>query len=280
VWQHYVGRFGREPPFGSEPEVVDAEKRKAARARSRIIGGPVTVPAQRVSPWETDARRPLERLFVAVARDHPEFQGFVPECVVYEVAAEDGKPVAIGSLPRVVLGSLHRVVADGVVWACEAGGVAKLSPSQQLPLGAGGMFNAKADCVARVVYYREPADAPAAPAPWLRSGKSGDPIALSERALYRLPAGGAIAREGDRVMRSPIDRVDLATGATTAMSLAVPFRGEAKAPDTNYSRRDGTIETFGPHLFAITGLAAHGVRFEVTLASEEHIWLLSFDLGD
>ncbi|HVY60152.1 MAG TPA: hypothetical protein VHF22_00805, partial [Planctomycetota bacterium] len=276
VWQHTISRFGNER---YEYEKPPQEMREAARASSRILGGPVAV-----------RRGDETRLFVAIARDNPAAVGYVAVCDVIELGAAGLRPISIVRLPRLPIGPERRVTRGGLVWACEGGAVARLEPSgsgDDEGMGMGGPFGG-GDMIGRLAWYREPPLAPArAERPFLATAKVGEIAALGESAFVVQREGGFVAVEGDHVFRFPLVRIDLETGAATEIELRVPFSGEATPPSDNVSMssgRDGVknYRSMGPYLLAVTKLETDGRRLEVTLARgrREPPMKLAFELAE
>lgn len=270
VWQHFIARFGRDDfLFGAEEEQekkVDPEKRKALAASCRIVAGPVAVPFEKE-----------HRLLVAVAKARG-LTGYVDDCVVYEVSAR-GEPVAILDLPRMVIGGRDLTLPDGVVWLCERGAVAKVAPTRQS--GFTGMGPGGTDCVGRLAWYREPAPPPP-PDAWLATGPAGHPSAFGEAVLVAVAGGGYVRSKDEKVFRFPLRRLDLATGAETALVLSIPFEGDAPPPTDNYrstgAGSEARYETLGPYLMGVTRLDARGSRLEVTIGTSSTSATLFFEL--
>ena len=211
--------------------------------------------------------------------------GYLSECVVYEIA-DDGRPVAQVTLPRMVLGSEFRVVDEGVLWRCAKGAVCRITPSRQtrgIGMGPWG----KSDCIGRVAWYVQPIPEDAEEGRfgrklkwWLESAKSGDPTAFDGKTFFRLPRGGYVKEKGDQKFHFPITQANLPGGKVTQMTLTVPYGGEITEPKTNRSSSDGKVYSYVPHLLAVTALEYQDGELKVTLGWDGGAATLAFGIGE
>ena len=271
VWQHFIERFGEDDFRGDRK--VDPEKRKSYRGKCRIVGGPLVV-----------RHGDGQRLFAAVSKATGEMGGYLSSCFVYEIA-DDGKPVAITPMPRMIIGSEHRLLPDGILWRCEKGAMALITPSRQTRGIGMGPFG-KSDCLGRLAWYLQPPEGDVAEGPfgselkwWLSTAKAGDPTSFDETSLFRLPEGGYVKKQGDREFHFPITRTELPGGKVTALTLTVPYPKEITPPQTNRSDSGGKIRALTPHLLAITVLNYQEGELEITLGSEGKACTLLFQVG-
>ena len=309
VWQHFIGRCGVRGYALDEKGIVDEEYRKEVRGTRkrveqeksrlaqacRIVGGPAAV----LTPSATQGRyykckncgkyhgtKPSEqhRVFVAVSEASGDYGGYLADCRVYEID-ENGKPIAVINMPRMVTGSQFYSRDGGVLWRCDEGAVAKLMPSRQsrgIGMGPGG-----SDCLARLAWYTQPAADPSRydtmnePSPhWLSWSKASDPVAFDGDVMYRLPSGGYIHQAADREMVLPISRCALPADTVESISLRILFTGEAEKPSTNYRGSADSIFSFRPLYMSIVDLAVTSGRLAVTVASEDgEQTMLLFDRG-
>jgi ankyrin repeat protein len=273
VWQHYIGRFGRER-FGDDK--VKAEEARLAFDKQfdcAIVGGPVSVPL--------DIRRDDDShsVFVAVSKaTRGGFSGFTADCMLYEFN-DKGAPVAMLKLPQMVRGGHFRKVKDGVIWQGQNETffrVSRTRESSRMGMGPGG-----SDHLLRMPWLRQVAEAE--PLAWLASGKAGDQVAFSDTHAFCLAAGGYVA-DGDRAtFHFPLTAIDLRTGSEQPMLLHAPIQGTIAVPKTNFSETRAAgktaIRTIGPYLVAVTRLHTDGQILRVTLGAENWSGEVWFDLA-
>jgi ankyrin repeat protein len=274
VWSHYISRFGVEDHEPAKKSIDAERKAFDEQYRCALVGGPVSVPL--------DFKRGTDShsIFLAAVKGPASgWAGYLSDCLLYELG-DDGKPVSMLTLPRVVDGSRSCVREGGVIWKCQNDTFVKIRPSRSTPgvtMGPGGP-NRLSDLVwARQVLYQQPKA-------WFVSGKAGDPAAFGESHAYCLPGGGYVLEKEDTIYRFPIAAVDLSTGIDSTFVLNVPFKGPFPLPTDNMSQQtlgDGTEfnRTDSFHLMAITHLAADGHQLEVTVATETRKSAVRFDPG-
>ena len=235
VWQHFIGRNGEDPFLAKlkkkakeqdKNEPKKEEKEPEPSRHNSVVGGPIVVPALKDgSP----------HMFVAVAKGPAEYAAYLSECVIYELNSSGipfFNPVAMTTVPRMVLGGKYKVQRDGLVWACEGGAFVKLATS--LPkniisgIGPGG-----SDCLYRVAWYRHLLHEQ--PRAWLTSVPAGDPICFNDTHAFRV-IGGYVTDRAEKLYRFPIAVIDLKNGIDRQMLLSVPFKGELGEPKSNYSK--------------------------------------------
>jgi hypothetical protein len=254
VWSHFIRR-SKEPRAG------------------RIIGGPFAVPFAGPDGERRDDDPNGYRVFVAVGRDAGKVSGYLVEGSVYEINHK-GTVLAVTSVPRTTLGSAADVAEDGVVWRCDGGALAKFVPSTQW--SGGGMGNPGSDYIARIAWYRQPAE-PSVPESWMTTGIAGSPFAMDSAEAWTVLAGAYVRDESVPTFELPITRLDLTNGTETQFVLAVPYAGAVPAPEGNYSKhtipaeRTGTGKAreswtvFGAHALAITDLELDATTLTVRL---------------
>ena len=138
------------------------------------------------------------------------------------------------------------------------------------------------DHLVRMEWYRQPADvdrAAAAKGAWLTSGLAGSPVGLDGTLMVRLPGGGYVLKQGDKVFHFPLELTDLATGKSRAITLDVPVDQPIEAPETNFSQNNGRYTTSGPYKVAIVGLELSEKDLYLRLANEEGGHILRFDVS-
>jgi hypothetical protein len=240
------------------------------------VAGPVVVPLPAKA-----GEKPRYRTFVAVARGPAAwYTDYVADCWVYELVG--GVPLALTTVPRMVLGGRSHVHEGGVVWPCQEGAFVKLLASGPVGLEF-GMGPGGPDYVARVAWYRQfEVDEPEA---WLTSDKARDPVAFAGRWAFRLPGGGYVLDKAKSEYRFPVSIINLKNGSDRTMTLTVPFKGQLPTPKSNYSQSRGADgkqrwHTIGPYLLAITQLQAEGDRLSITLGMEDWSAVVEFDVSE
>jgi hypothetical protein len=152
-----------------------------------------------------------------------------------------------------VSGSQCHILDDGVIWACQNDAFARLKSSGRMS-GQGGSFPGSSDLLTNVNWYREleAVDSDA----WLVVGKSGDPMAFTNRGVLRTLTGGYVQKDSRRLILLPLSSIGYEDGTREDMVLRVPLIEDATLPTTNYSGGpNDSIHTLGPYLLAITGLS-------------------------
>ena len=81
-------------------------------------------------------------------------------------------------------------------------------------------------------------------------------------------------------MRFTVRRVRLADGTERALELRVPFEGELKRPETNFSSDGKSVHAIGPYGLGLTGMEREGERLVVHLATTESAWTVEFELAN
>jgi hypothetical protein len=272
VWEHTMERRGGETEEKKDKDEKPAPKKAAKPHGCAIIGGPIVLP---------DPEAGYPRIFVAVAKaESGTYANYLADCVVYELGSGP-TPVAKVNVPRIVRGDQFRSTPDGVVWACQEGGLVKIAPMQRRNLGIGGPGGS--DRVGRVAWYREPVVKE--PDAWLQTKKAGDPIAFSPDWAFRVAAGGFVDDEKKPVFEFPLFVVDLKTGLERPLTLKVPYTGTIPLPKTNYS--SGTTSdgkkwwsTLGPYQLGVTYLEVVGNDLRVIVAWDDGSASLDFPLAE
>jgi hypothetical protein len=253
-------------PAGGKPAPLDPAKLKALRETCNLVGGPIAVPHGKG-----------HHLFVAVAHHDSRAIGYVAQCSVYEIS-DEGIPLAVAPMPRMILGSHYKALDDGLLWGFEGNAFAKFVPTDQIEFVDNRVRGT--DHLVRMAWYRQPADvdrAAAAKGAWLTSGLAGSPVGLDGTLMVRLPGGGYVLKQGDKVFHFPLELTDLATGKSRAITLDVPVDQPIEAPESNFSQNNGRYTTSGPYKVAIVGLELTGTDLYVRLANEEGGHILRFD---
>jgi ankyrin repeat protein len=274
VWSHYIGRFGIEEDFDLEKtNINDARAAFDKQFQCALTGGPISVPLTFERGEDTHS------LFLTVVKGQAqEWAGYLSDCVLYEFG-DDGKPVSMGTLPQVVIGSQFCVRGSDVIWKCQNSTFARVSPArsnQRLGMGPGGpdlLFNL---AWVRRLQYQDPQA-------WFVSGKGSDPVAFAANYAFCVPGGGYVLHTNDTCYSFPIAAIDLSTGMETFLTLNLPFKGPFTLPDSNmgfYPLPDGTYScrALNWQFVTITGLETRGRRLEVTLANENTSTVLAFDI--
>lgn len=279
VWQHHIGRFG-DLYIDATHYVIPQEKIriqtrfKAAREEfekrfeAAIIGGPVVVSSTETVDTNT-------RIFVAVAKGlRGPWSGYLSDCVIYELGS-DGRVLGMVTLPRLALGKDTGISDGGLVWACQSGGVVRLTPDiRNFPsMGPGGY-----DGVTRIEWYQE-LRAPERKA-WLKSDPAGNVNCFTDQYLFRVTEGGFVTEESEGTYHFPITVINLKSGRQRSLILKVPFDGDLGPPGSNYIRTANSTHIIGPHKLAITGLQKQGTILRVRLGMEKATTGLEFNLGD
>jgi hypothetical protein len=263
VWNHFMTRFGLddavevtargEVHFENQSQqkteeekakraLADAVKRFDEQTEAAIVGGPVVVIRQ-----EQDERSPTRHIFVAVAKGPKSlWSGFLADCVLYELD-EDGSPRALCKLPRTVLGRSFRSLPGGLAWCTQHGGVGRISLRTADAIGPGAD-----DALCDIDWYKE--FRPVSRKAWLVADPLNYVAAFSDQHLFRSTSGGYVREWNEQIYRFPITQIDLTTGDSRLLELAVPLEKRMVKPSTNVSRIDGRLHVDGPWLMAITGL--------------------------
>jgi hypothetical protein len=274
VWSHFISRFGIQEYEATKTNIDQERKGFEQQFQCALAGGPLSVPLNFERGEDTHS------VFVAAVKGPAGgWAGYLSDCLVYELG-DDGKPVSMGTLPRVADGSRACTRGNEVIWKCQHETFVKLSPSRSAPvvsMGGGGADGVLNVVWARHVAYQEPRA-------WFTSGKANDPAAFGEVWAYCVPAAGYLMRKEDKHYSFPLAAVDLLTGADSTFVLSVPFEGEFLLPTNNIrTERTGSGAEFhhalNPHVLAVTGLEACGNELEITIATESAKWALSFEVG-
>ncbi len=277
VWQHFMARGGEdENELAKEKDKKEKAKQEDAKDSgfAAIVAGPVVV--------TSDKAEKTTSIFVAVAKSSAShYSQYLSNCIVYELD-EGGKPVAMATLPRMVLGSWGKVHGDGIVWACQNNSFVRMAQSANrgrgLGLGPGGP-----DCICHVDWYRQLS--PRKVDAWLRSDPVGSQMALGNTHAFRVVSGGYVVDPAKKIYRFPISVIDLKNGADRELVLQVHFKGDVPEPKSNYSRSGSAPgkerwQTFGPYLLAITWLELAGDQLHIHLGMENWTRSLEFHVED
>jgi hypothetical protein len=257
VWAHHIGRFGADG-FGGDDK-PPAAKELEERFESAIVGGPVVV-----SLPEKDRDQKQTSVFVAVSRaPKSPWSGYLSDCIVYEFS-ESGAPIGMATLPRMINGWQWGKIEGGVVWGCQRGGLIRLGVSENRSSFGGHL--GRDDMLCRVDWYRQASAR--LPDAWLRTGPAGEPLAFSATHAFRVSTGGYVSKQEENVFRFPITMVDLSTSVERTLLLAVPFKGKAPKPESNFSGSNAGITTHGPYLLGVTGLEVEGQVLRIVLGME------------
>lgn len=237
-----------------------------------IVAGPLVVPAKKGIRNEDSYS-----VFVAVARsEKSRWAGYLADCVVYEIA-EEGNPIGIVNLPRMVNGALGHADSRGIVWGCSSGAFVRLVTRENRH--DYGMMLGGSDKLCRVAWYCQPGRAVSSNA-WLTADAAGDPVAFSRSSAFR-PAGDPyVLKAGDSVYHFPIRKLDLESGQGEPMLLDVPFDGSMNLPTRNFSRTQESTHAIGPYLLGLTWLDVRGDVLEVVLGAESHSYAVHFPLAE
>ena len=272
VFSHYISRFGIEESEAKKSRIDQERKAFDKQFECALAGGPVSV------PLNFNPGRHGHSVFVAALKGPAgEWAGYLSDCVLYELG-DDGEFVSMVTLPRIVKGSQFCVRGSDVIWKCQDEIFARVSPSRS---ELGGVMGGGPDGLSNLewvqhVRYQDPQA-------WFVSGKAGDPAAFGENYAYCVPGGGYVLRKEDRHYSFPAIALELSTGGETPLVLNVPFEGQFPLPTNNLSKKTvgNGVEfnhAWNSHLLAITGLAAEGNRLEISLGTETHSWVLSFEV--
>lgn len=274
VWQHYIGRFGRDEFRHDPKQVAKAREQFDKQFDCAVIGGPVALPLS-VKRWGDS-----HSIFVAVSKGNKGgFSGYTADCILYEFNNR-AEPVGMLKLPQMVRGGALQRQNDGVVWYGQNGTFFKVQScpdSGGITMGPGGP-----DCLLRMPWLRQVSQLRLQG--WLVAGKAGDPVAFTETHAFCVPSGGYLTHEDHSTYHFPITALDLRSGAETQVSLKVPFDGSIREPSTNCSKTtlpDGRTQTacLGPYMLAITRLRAEKSFLVITLGMEKWAADLQFDLS-
>jgi hypothetical protein len=256
------------PAGTAKPAAMDPAKLKALRETCNLVGGPIAVP-----------HRKGHHLFVAVARHDPRAVGYVAQCSVYEIS-DEGVPLAVAPMPRMILGSHYKLLNDSLLWGFEGNAFAKFVPTDQIEFVDNRVRGT--DHLVRMEWYRQPPDVrrdARAGGAWLTSGPAGDPVGLDGTLLARLPGGGYVLKQGDKTFHFPIALTDLSSGKSRSLTLDVPVSEPVPAPEANFSQYNGQYTTAGPYKVAIVGLELTGKDLYLRLATEQESHILRFDIS-
>ena len=276
VWSHFISRFGDDEWRGDKKRVnIAATKTFSNRWECGIIGGPVVV---NLKP--SDSRSGGEaHIFVAVSkasaeRDHGAWATYLSDCVVYEFN-DDGEPLSMASLPRLVDGSRLKKHGEAIIWNCQNNSVVKLQASgydqTQIGMGPGGP-----DAVTRISWFRE-FDSPEREE-WLTTDKAGDPVTFGETHMFRVLSGGYVSADNDKVFNLPLVSIDYSNAIMESMTLRVPLNDSVPLPTTNVRSVGRYHHAYGPYYLAITGLKADGDELAITLGMENWSGVVTFRL--
>jgi hypothetical protein len=266
-WRHF---FIRSSPDEETTKGPNAQKRMSSR--SVIVGGPHVIASEHED----------EHVFVAVAKGRGRYSEYVSSCVVYELDSA-GKPLAMVTLPRMILGHHFEAQRDGLVWACEGGAFVRLARSRDRDLrdnaGPGGP-----DLLCRLDWYRHLANAEPQSA-WLTTTVAGDSAAMGDGVAFRVCIGGYITDKLAGQFSFPISMIDLRSGADRSLLLSVPYKGTVADPTANCMYRklpDGKEHWHSllPCILTVSGLEVVGHRLRVTLRMAAHADSLDFELDD
>ncbi|MDP1561812.1 MAG: hypothetical protein Q8M16_10580 [Pirellulaceae bacterium] len=280
VWAHHLGRYGFQdwdleridielPPDATEAEkeYKDARRREVARAKERvgsetnsIVAGPFLVP----TGGKTHGQKPELRIFVATANCHGEidWSSYVSDCLVYELD-QDGKPLSMVQMPRMVLDTGSYVLSDGIILRCQNGALAKMGLTKQ-SFGI-GPFDAP-DRLGLLEWYREirteENDA------WLSTPPANAKIHYHGNYAFYVKTGGFIEHDERQVYCFPVETMNLATGVERQLTVRVPFDGTLKLPTENYSSDGKSTRSMHPFEMAVTGIQGDSERLTIVLATK------------
>jgi hypothetical protein len=249
VWNHTITRFGLE--HATEKELADSAGKLAEQTEAAIVGGPVVVNVDAEDDeWST------RRIFIAVAKGPKgAWSGYLQDCTIYELNAS-GQPIAMCKLPRMVLGQTFRSLPGGVVWSMQRGGLVRVTAQEtSFRFGPG-----TDDCLCKIDWYREfrPVERQA----WFVAEPLNGVAAFSQTHLFRAVSGGYVEKKAEAIYRFPITEVDLSTGFSRDLELAVPLERQLTLPRTNFramKRKNAGqevegVKASGTYLLAITRL--------------------------
>jgi hypothetical protein len=309
VWQHFMARAALDEDQWWKPDNVtphspatqpldddqrkelDQTRRKIADARKQldgqfecaIVGGPVVLELPGPELDHGDHRP--HRAFVAVARAPAgPYWGYLSDCIVYELDAEQGEVLSRVALPRMVNGNQFAVTSDGVVWGCPQRAMVRIRAAsfrfQDMDWGGGPGGR---DCVAAVEWFRQFDHVPdrrGEKTPWLTSDKFGDPTAMSTAYAFRAVDGGRVATREDKLYSFPIQIIDLKTAQARVAMLRVPLREPVPPPKTNVANfNEDVLVTHGPYLLGVAGLQLlPGNRLQIALAMRESSTAVIFNV--
>ncbi len=296
VWQHFIARFGvdhlpddkdiRDEEYGKEVKATRnrmAEMRKDLAGRCRIVGGPVVVPTPTAlqsayrfcsNCGKYHGKPPSEqyRMFVAVSEGEGSFAGYLSECMIYEIT-DEGKPIALVRMPRMVMGS-QSFIRDGVViWQCEHGAFAEMRPSAQSSgIGMGGHGT---DCIANLSRFIQPCDTSGVEdegnrgtTNWLAWANANDPACLLGDTYCRLSGEPYIRVKGEPSVRFPLAAIPL-NGMPLELTLVIPFTGEPRLPSSNYSSSGSSTRSFCPLYMNVIDLEKHDGELAITVSVQD-----------
>lgn len=271
VWTHVFSRFGIDSFEPQEPTVsaelaanssyADALRRANAEESAGLVGGPIVAG---------------EHVFVAVAtaKKGP-WSAYLGRGRVIELD-HDLRPLGAVELARPPLGSLASADEGGVVWALPEGGLARIATTNRQELwgmGPGGW-----DRVLHVPWTREPLASERTA--WLTTDPAWRGVVFANGFALATSEGAFVEREDEHVVRFTVRRVRLADGTERALELRVPFEGELKRPETNFSSDGKSVHAIGPYGLGLTGMEREGERLVVHLATTESAWTVEFELAN
>jgi len=280
VWAHHLGRYGfadwelsridREmPPTATkaEKEYEDAWRRTVAQAKesiksetNSIVAGPFIVPTGR----QTHGKKPELRIFVATAHcpGGTDWPSYVSSCVVYELD-QDGKPLSMTQMPRMVLDEGSYVRPDGIILRCQNGALAKMGLTEKT-FGTGPF--AAPDRLGLLDWYREIRTEE--PNAWLLTPAASANIHYHGNHAFYVKMGGFIEHESQQVYCFPIQIMNLETGTEHQMTVRVPFDGKLNLPATNFSKDGDSTRLMQPFKLALTELNGNLEQLTIVFATE------------
>jgi hypothetical protein len=268
VWSHYIGRFGEQDTRAS----MQAPPRDSfdKRYQCALIAGPVVVPRTIRQSWGKNG----PHIFVAVSKaEVGNYSEYLADCIVYELN-EDGIPIGMVNLPRLVNGAEYQVQPDALIWGCQNEALVKLVTTNE---GHGFDGFGGPDKLIRVAWYQQ--YAPYKPQAWLLSDSCGQLSAFTNGTLYRIHAGGFVLDSKVRVYQFPISMIDTVSGKEQNLLLKVPYSGYLPLPKTNFSQttsgKQTSTQAFGPYILTITRLQVEGQVLRITV--EKPLWSANVD---
>jgi len=276
VWSHFVSRFGNdELRFGEDRVDAAATRTFSNRWECNVIGGPIVV---NLKPSESRYSGNAH-IFVAVSkasaeRDRGAWASYLSDCIVYELS-DDGEPLSMVTLPRLVDGSNVKTDAEAIIWNCQNNAAAKLQASDydQAPIGMGpGGF----DALTKVSWYRE-FDSPEREE-WLTVDKVGDPVAFAATRMFRVLSGGYVSDSDVKVFNLPLASIDYTNATAESLTLRVPLTDSVPLPTTNIRSVGRYHHAYGPYFLGITRLSADGDELSITLGMERWSGVVTFRL--
>lgn len=273
VWSHYISRFGKDDLFAAKKSDDAAATRTFSnRWDCNIIGGPIVISCPPTG-WEHE---PTLHVFIAVAKASAErsWPAYLADCILYEFD-DEGKPLSMVKLPRMVDGSQVQIVDRGIVWNCQNNSMVRLKATSQESF-RGVMEPGSSDLLTKVNWYRE-FDANEQEK-WLAVDKAGDPVAFGKTHAFRVLTGGYVNGPDEKEFNLPLVAIDYTNGIPEPLLLKIPLDGTVPLPKTNIRSSANYNHTWGPYLLGITALQANDNALTITLGMDHWTGRLTFPL--